>query len=131
MIGVKKENRMLKTRIEHLELQVSHLTNQFDYQGNIEPTRTLMNYNKNSEQIHNNTNGFMSEQSPMTYYDGNGFGAKNLNYSNLPKSQNMRSTGYNRGRTNLNSKHSLREVNRRIKGRDLSIKNGKSKNTLK
>ena len=133
MIEVKKENRVLRTRIEHLELQISHLTNHFDYQGNIEPTRTLMNYNKNPSQ--NTSNGFMTEQSPMTYYDGGGGGfpqkPQNMNYSNPPGSQNMRSTGFNRGRTTLHSKHSLREAGKKKGRRDFSMRNGTSKKNLK
>jgi hypothetical protein len=42
MVDIKKENRMLKNRVEHLEVQISHLTNQFDFQGNIEPTRAYV-----------------------------------------------------------------------------------------
>ena len=127
MMGVKKENRMLKTRIEHLELQISHLTNHFDYQGNIEPTRTLMNYNKNPAQ--DTSNGFMSENSPMTYYDG-GMNQPKAKY-NPPGSQNTRSTGFNRGRTTLHSKHSLREAGRKKGRRDFSMRNGTSKKNLK
>lgn len=130
MIEVKKENRVLKTRIEHLELQISHLTNHFDYQGNIEPTRTFMNPKNSQNQQVNKTNGFLSEQAPQTYYDSGGFGQSNIAYSNPPKSQNMRMTGYNRGRATLNSKKSLRE-GRRAKGRELSVKNVSSKKNFK
>ena len=48
MINIKQENRMLKKRNEHLELQISNLTYHFDYQGNIEPTQTLINFNKDT-----------------------------------------------------------------------------------
>lgn len=131
MVEVKKENRMLKRRIEHLEVQISHFTNGFDYQGNMEPTRTIMS--KKDALMQGMPNEFMSEQSPMTYYDNNnGFGAgSNLNYSNVPSSQNMRSTGFSRGRTNMNSKHSLREGGRKNARRDLSMKNGLGKKGLK
>ena len=129
MVEVKKENRMLKKRIEHLELQISHLTNHFDYQGNIEPTRTIMGNKKDS---FGQANDFMSEQSPMTYYDQNAFTAAQLNYSKAPSSHNMRSTGFNRGRSNIHSKHSLRDNGGRKMGRrELSMKNGKSRKNLK
>lgn len=131
MIDVKKENRMLKRRIEHLELQISNLTNHFDYQGNIEPTRTLMN-SQNDAYRQNKSNEFMSEQSPITYYDKNGFGGTYFNYNNAPGSQNMRSTGFNRGRTKANSKHSLRDSgNRKINRRDMSLRNGVNHKGLK
>lgn len=124
MVEIKKENRMLKRRVEHLELQISHLTNHFDYQGNIEPTRTLLNSQKDAY-MQNTSNEFMSDHSPMTYYDNKGFGlGSNLNYSNAPSSQNMRSTGFSKGRPNLNSKHSLRENGRKAARRDLSMRNG-------
>lgn len=133
MVEVKKENRMLKRRIEHLELQISHLTNHFDYQGNIEPTRTLVGFNKNTSNQAHRQNEFMSEQSPNTYYDNpNGFGGgAHMNYSNAPSSQNMRSSGFNRDQAHINSKHSLRENGRKGARRDLSMRNGVGKKGLK
>jgi hypothetical protein len=120
MVEVKKENRVLKRRIEHLELQISNLTNHFDYQGNIEPTRTLVNSQHNAY-MQNSSNDFMSEQTPMTYYDKNSFPQANPN-----SSQNMRSTGFNRGRSKMNSKHSLRDNGRKMARRDMSLRNGVS-----
>lgn len=115
MVETKKENRVLKRRIEHLELQISHLTNQFDYQGNIEPTRTLMNFKK--DQQVNYSNELMYDQSPVTYYDNENAGA---NYSNATSSQKMRSTGFSRGRSKINSKGSIRDAGRR----EMSMRNG-------
>lgn len=115
MVETKKENRMLKRRIEHLELQISHLTNQFDYQGNIEPTRTLMNFKKDQQM--NNSNEIMYDQPPVTYYDGEKTGAL---YTNATSSQKMRSTGFSRGRTKVNSKGSVRDAGRR----EMSMRNG-------
>lgn len=109
IVETKKENRMLKRRVEHLEVQISQLTNYFDYQGNIEPTRANMGQ-RDDPYFQNNQTEYMPEQSPLTYYDNNNFGAgMNLDYSNAPNSQNMRSTGFNRGRPKLNSKSSLRD----------------------
>ena len=117
MVETKKENRMLKRRVEHLELQISHLTNQFDYQGNIEPTRTLMNFKKDQQM--NYSNELMYEQSPVTYYDNDKAGI-NSNYSNAPSSQKMRSTGFSRGRSKVNSKGSIKDGGRR----EMSMRNG-------
>uniref|UniRef100_A0A7S3NCP5 Uncharacterized protein n=1 Tax=Euplotes harpa TaxID=151035 RepID=A0A7S3NCP5_9SPIT len=129
MVEIKRENRMLKRRIEHLELQISHLTNHFDYQGNIEPTRTLVNSKKDSYM--NNPDNFMMDQSPITYYENGGF-PQNLNYNNAPSNQNMRSTGFSRGKSKMNSKGSLRDSTGNKGRRDMSMRNGggqKSKNT--
>jgi chaperonin cofactor prefoldin len=129
MVEVKKENRMLNRRIEHLELQISHLTNHFDFQGNIEPTRTLMGAQKDMVMQHN-SNEFMSEHPhpQMTQYDN---GAYSQNYSNLPSGQNMRSTGFSKGRSNINSKNSLREGGRKLGRRDYSKRNTAGKKGFK
>lgn len=127
MVEVKKENRMLKRRIEHLELQISHLTNHFDYQGNIEPTRTLMGAQKDVY-MQNSSNEFMSEQPPMTYYENSAYAQ---NHSNLPSSHNMRSTGFSKGRSNINSKNSLRDGGRKMGRRDQSKRNGVGKKGMK
>jgi hypothetical protein len=120
MVEVKKENRMLNRRIEHLELQISHLTNHFDFQGNIEPTRTLMGAQKDIIMQHN-PNEFMNENPQMTYYNNSAY---NQNYSNLPSSQNMRSTGFSKGRSNIESKNSLREGGRKMGKRDYKRNGG-------
>ena len=44
LVEMKKENRILKKRVEHLELQNNELSNQIEVKGNIEPTRTIMNW---------------------------------------------------------------------------------------
>ena len=120
MVEVKKENRMLNRRIEHLELQISHLTNHFDFQGNIEPTRTLMGAQKDIIMQHN-PNEFMNENPQMTHYNNSAY---NQNYSNLPSSHNMRSTGFSKGRSNIESKNSLREGGRKMGKRDYKRNGG-------
>ena len=50
MLELKKNNRMLENRVKHLELQNMHLSHNYDYHGNIEPTRTLVDWSKNSSQ---------------------------------------------------------------------------------
>jgi len=127
MVEIKKENRMLKRRIEHLELQISHLTNHFDFQGNIEPTRALVGQN-NDQYIDRNPNDYVPEK--LAYNDGSWMGSNpGMSYNNDPSTQYMRSTGFSKGtRTKLASKSSLREsVGKRVKRSDVIIRNA-SKN---
>lgn len=116
MVEIKKENRVLKRRVEHLELQISHLTNHFDFQGNIEPTRTLGSESKEYGQ-----NEYKQEDSaPSAYYDNE----PNFNYNQVPAITKMRSTGFSRGRKG-NAQAALRNSGG-SKGarRDKSIRNG-------
>ena len=132
MVEIKKENRMLKRRVEHLELQISHLTNHFDYQGNIEPTRTLVNSQK-EQYMQNMQSDFMPEPSPVSYYDNNGMSVgSNMSYSNGPNSNKMRSTGFSRGgHAKITSKSSLRNSGGGRGRRDVTIKNGTGKKSNK
>lgn len=128
MIEIKKENRMLKRRIEHLELQISHLTNHFDFQGNIEPTRAMVNQMTN--EYNDGTDDMMPEPIPINYYDRGAMNSNpGMNYTNGPNSQNMRSTGFKKGtRTKIGSKSSLRESGQKRAHRpDVTIRNGKKK----
>jgi hypothetical protein len=44
IVKINQENRKLKSWVEHLEIANMNLTNQFEYKGNLEPTRTLINW---------------------------------------------------------------------------------------
>jgi len=43
------ENWKLKSWIEHLEIANMNLTTRFEYWGNLEPNRTLMNWKADSK----------------------------------------------------------------------------------
>lgn len=120
---------MLKRRIEHLELQISHLTNHFDFQGNIEPTRAIVNQMNN--EYNDGPDDLMPEPMPINYYDRGAMDSNpSMNYSNGPASQNMRSTGFKKGpRAKLGSKSSLRDGGQKRGQRpDVTIRNSKKKN---
>jgi chaperonin cofactor prefoldin len=133
IVDSKKENRMLKRRIEHLELQISHLTNHFDYQGNIEPTRAAMLNQVNNNYMQGNVDDFVPEPSPVSYYDQNGnYPTSDQDYTNAGNTynNNMRSTGFSKsnGRSKITSKSSLRDSgNKRSKRPDVTIRGGKKK----
>lgn len=132
IVDTRKENRMLKRRIEHLELQISHLTNHFDYQGNIEPTRAMLDPTNNQYVINSLQDDIVPEPLPVPYNEPNGmYPNSEMDYSNVASNYNMRSTGFSKGkRTKINSKSSLRDSgNKRQKRPDVTIRNGKKKSS--
>lgn len=128
IVDNRKENRMLKRRIEHLELQISHLTNHFDFQGNLEPTRAAMlnsnNYNEGDVE------DSMPEHATMMYYENSPAYANNdVEYFNNGTAYNMKSNGFSKGpRGKVASKSSIRDSDiKRSKRPDVRISNGKKK----
>lgn len=64
LMEMKKENRMLKIRVEHLEIQNNDLSLKFGWIGNIEPTWTLKNWTEDVVDI-SDYSGVSKKQSDL------------------------------------------------------------------
>ena len=126
MVGIKKENRSLKKRIEYLESQISDVTSQFDWQRSMEPLESRINMRRESST--NNLKEIALNRSPGSCYDSEKLNINNY-YKNIPILQNTKSAELSRNLSRISNKRWAKESKK-----VLSVRNGlerKSKHFVK